>query len=297
MAGSEFTFAAMFSADDETVQAYNVPLASDLLGDVRRELSRQYKNLSRLQPESFNYNSYKKEDDEIYVIADYSDPDESFKAFLKLSEGKTSESLRAVDDLSTCRALFFKLPEYKNLILIQRFGNAYLARSDRWLGIYKGDTLRRIERSAFTLASSLCGYYDIEEKKLYIKSLQSIRYALPGFAKEYIPSADVVMMEKFFKNSCFDQENAKEICALKSRKIEQLIWLLNYNNINPNKKLSKFEVLDRKLNLQSYKEGKIFLSKKIRKASIALRILLGDVFEENGKIYYANSKKVIEPFD
>lgn len=61
------------------------------------------------------------------------------------------------------------------------FANSYLAKRDRWFGFGCSDSVRKIEESAFTIASSLSGVYDLESKRLRFKSVQNIRAVLPGF--------------------------------------------------------------------------------------------------------------------
>lgn len=70
---------------------------------------------------------------------------------------------------------------------------------------------------------------------------------------------------------------------------------LNLSNqpLIPNTPFQKYDEI---LNLNSVRNGKIIVSTEVRKMEVILRILLGDVFEDNGRIYLSNSKRPIERF-
>lgn len=62
------------------------------------------------------------------------------------------------------------------------------------------------------------------------------------------------------------------------------------------KRVPKFQQFDAKLKMGCYKNGKIVLSNDARRLYITLRILLGDVYEDDGDLYLSNSRRALKPF-
>lgn len=79
-------------------------------------------------------------------------------------------------------------------------------------------------------------------------------------------------------------------------KVARLVWLLKEQDAPLERRLATFQKYDEILNLNSVRNGKIIVSTELRKMEVILRILLGDVFEDNGRIYLSNSKRPIERF-
>ena len=144
-------------------------LMSDAANDISAVVRSQYEEFSELSEVEFD-GRYKVESDECFSISDYVDADGTFASFQEIINGNCSDVLKNTDSLSECRALLFRAPQLPNLVLIQRFTNSYLAKRDRWFGFGCGDSVRKIEESAFTIASSLSGVYDLESKRLRFKS-------------------------------------------------------------------------------------------------------------------------------
>lgn len=269
---------------------------NNLQGELSKLLEHQYEEFIKFRQIEFD-GRYKVDSNECFSISEYVDPDNTIDGFLSVTQGTSSDTLTSVDNLDDCKALIFNIPQFPDLFLIQRFSKSYLARRDRWYGIGNSNSFKKIEHSAFTIASSLTGIYDIKNKKLLFKSVQSIRSALPGFTDHYVPGADKAMMEKFFSAPFFDAESARKIIEGDSATISRLVWLLVEQNENIKARMNQFEKYNEKLNLQSLRDGKIVLSKEVKRTSVILRILLGDVFEDKGQIYLTNSKKPLAIFE
>lgn len=270
-------------------------LMSDAANDISAVVRSQYEEFSELSEVEFD-GRYKVESDECFSISDYVDADGTFASFQEIINGNCSDVLKNTDSLSECRALLFRAPQLPNMVLIQRFTNSYLAKRDRWFGFGCSDSVRKIEESAFTIASSLSGVYDLESKRLRFKSVQNIRAVLPGFSDQYAPGADKTTITTFFRQPIFDQDSADKVQALDSMKVARLVWLLKEQDAPLERRLATFQKYDEILNLNSVRNGKIIVSTEVRKMEVILRILLGDVFEDNGRIYLSNSKRPIERF-
>lgn len=191
-------------------------LMSDAANDISAVVRSQYEEFSELSEVEFD-GRYKVESDECFSISDYVDADGTFASFQEIINGNCSDVLKNTDSLSECRALLFRAPQLPNLVLIQRFTNSYLAKRDRWFGFGCSDSVRKIEESAFTIASSLSGVYDLESKRLRFKSVQNIRAVLPGFSDQYAPGADKTTITTFFRQPIFDQDSADKVQALDSK--------------------------------------------------------------------------------
>ena len=291
-----FCAGASFSTGENLVEVYSIPFMNNLQGELSKLLEHQYEEFIKFRQIEFD-GRYKVDSNECFSISEYVDPDNTIDGFLSVTQGTSSDTLTSVDNLDDCKALIFNIPQFPDLFLIQRFSKSYLARRDRWYGIGNSNSFKKIEHSAFTIASSLTGIYDIKNKKLLFKSVQSIRSALPGFTDHYVPGADKAMMEKFFSAPFFDAESARKIIEGDSATISRLVWLLVEQNENIKARMNQFEKYNEKLNLQSLRDGKIVLSKEVKRTSVILRILLGDVFEDKGQIYLTNSKKPLAIFE
>lgn len=291
-----FVSAASFVGCEGNSEIRRVPFMQDLSTELNEILKKQYDDFAKFSQIDFD-GRYKVDRDECFSIQGYKDPDKTINGFQSIIEGKNSTALKFVDDLSECKALLFRIRQLPDILLIQRFSNSYLARRDKWYGLANGDAVQRIDHSAFTIGSSLAGFFDLKNNKLCFKSVQSIRSALPGFADEYVPGADGAMIEKFFSNECFLPTSVQIIKELDSVKVARLVWLLVEQNEDVNKRMDKFEYFNEVLNLDSIKNGKINLRKEVSRVEVILRILMGDVFEDNKKIYLSNYKKPISRFD
>lgn len=296
MKNSVLIVGASFASDGLFSDVRRVQCMESVSKTLNKIVEKQYEDFERLSQIEFD-GRYRVESDECFSILDYKDSDKTLKNFGNILSGDQSDVLKRVDDLSLCRALLFSVPEYPDLVLIQKFSNAYLAKSDRWLGFGGKDSIRYIEESAFTIGSSLTGFYDVRNKKLCFKSVQSIRSALPGFADDYVPGADSAMIEKFFSNACFESDSAAKMKDLDSVKVARLVWLLVEQGEKIEGRLDRFRKYNEKLNLTDFKDGKIVLTTEVRRMEVILRIFLGDVFEDNGQIYLSNSKKPLKKFD
>lgn len=113
---------------------------------------------------------------------------------------------------------------------------------------------------------------------------------------QYAPGADKTTITTFFRQPIFDQDSADKVQALDSMKVARLVWLLKEQDAPLERRLATFQKYDEILNLNSVRNGKIIVSTEVRKMEVILRILLGDVFEDNGRIYLSNSKRPIERF-
>lgn len=291
-----FISGASFEVDGNVVM-YGLPYSDDLQKKLNGIVEGQFEKLLKLEAADLRVD-YKIEDDEIWRILEYKDPDRSLELFLGLKRGENTEFLREIDCLSHCKALFYWLPNHPKYVLIQRFSNVYVAKRDKWFGIFDKDTLSEMDRSAFKIPSSLCGYFDIEKCALYFKNLNSIRGALPGFAGTYSPEADVDTQREFFSKPCFDERSWGIVSKRKlSKKMAQLVWIIESEGQNLTGRLRELEEYDQKLNLKCFENGKVLMSSDRKKNETILNVLSGNVLGNKEDIFLVNSKKVINPFE
>lgn len=109
--------------------------------------------------------------------------------------------------------------------------------------------------------------------------------------------ADATMMKKFFENGLFDQSSAEDVIKKDSTKLSRLVWLINNEGMDIAEGVKKFSRIDELLNMHCYKDGVIHFPSDVKRNQIILRTILGDVYEENGKVYLSNSKKALVPFE
>lgn len=292
MLSSVFSSGALFLKDDE-VCVYGLQFDKNMQDKLGNLLCRQYEKLSKLDPEDFGL-SYMNEDHQILRLRDYEDPGKCIESFLQVCDGRNSEVLMKRDDLSLCKTLFFRIPQHPNCLLIQRFYKSYVATRDKWFGFFGADTITEMKESAFTIASSLCGYYDIEENTLYFPKLNSIMYALPGFANKYSPVADLKTQERFFTRPLFVSGSWELICRQGiTRRAAQNVWLIESGVVDPSSQMRKLKELDKKENLGCLRKGRVVMSEDRKKNELILNILAGNVLKDGDKFYLVNSKKQI----
>ncbi len=256
-------------------------------------LSRQYEKLSKLDPEDFGL-GYLTEDHQILRICNYQDPGKCIDSFLQVCDGRNSEILTKAEDLSLCKTLFFRLPQYPNYLLIQRFYKSYVATRDKWFSFLGANAITEMKEFAFTIASSLCGYYDIEKRTLYFQKLNSIMYALPGLAEMYSPEADLKTQEKFFTGSLFVKDSWGLVCRQGvTRKMAQIVWLIESGALDVSKQMKKLKEVDKKKDLQCIQNGRIVMSEDRKRNELILNVLGGNVLKDGEDFYLVNSKKKI----
>lgn len=291
----ELVSAVTYLGVDDELKALRIPLAAEVRKELSEILYNKYSAFIKLTKVEFT-NSYKTEDHERFYIDGYDDPDKTIKVFDAILTGSNKDTLTKVDDLSGCNAFLSRIPQLPDLILIQRFTSYYYADRSRFFGLYDGDTVAHIKSSAFAFPSSITGVYNKKTHELSFVSLQTIKSALPGFADSYTPVAKSEDIKKFLTNSCFDVESVKlfrdDVPVQSGRLFSQLI----NKNQNLMKRVPKFQQFDAKLKMGCYKNGKIVLSNDARRLYITLRILLGDVYEDDGDLYLSNSRRALKPF-
>lgn len=291
-----FLVCAAFVNEEGKARLLSIPFGIDVRKAIESKLYSQKSAFEKLVQVEYD-GRYKVDNDECLVIPDYQDPDETIKLFLDFCDGRESEELTDVDDLGDCKVLLICIPGQTGYVLIQRFYRSLLASKSKFYGWLGKNTFSNIESSAFSFGSSLTAIYDIQERKLCFRSVSSIRGALPKFDECYAPGADDTMMQKFFSNKLFDQPSAKDVIKKDSIKLRRLVWLINNEGVNISKGVEKFVRIDQLLNMHCYKDGLILFPSDVKRIQIILRTILGDVYEENGKVYLSNSRKALEPFE
>lgn len=291
-----FFASASFVSDDENSTQLALKFEKSVRATIEQTLKEQFSKFSKLNRVDYDLR-YKADSDECLVIKDYSDPDGTIDEFLSHCNGFKSGFLYKTDSLENCKALLFCIPGYARYILIQRFYKNLFAERAKFYSILDGSTFRNISDSAFCIASSLAAIYDTEEKSLIFKSVSQVRGALPKFADRYAPGADANMMQKFFSNPLFDQKSAQIVARKDSVKISRLVWLLCGENIDVEQGVERFVSIDQLLKMHCFDGEKIVFPTDVNRNTIILRTLLGDVFEEDGKVYLTNSKKELPPFE
>lgn len=291
-----FLVCAAFVNEEGDARLLSIPFGKEVQKAVESKLSAQKASFEKLEQVAYD-GRYKVDNDECLVISDYQDPDGTIKTFLDFCEAKVSDELTDVDDLEDCKALLICIPGQTRYVLIQRFYRSLLAAKSKFYGLLVKDTFSNIERSAFSFGSSVTAIYDIQERKLCFRSVSSIRGALPKFDECYAPGADDTMMQKFFANKLFDQPSAEDVIKKDSTKLSRLVWLINNEGINISEGVEKFARIDELLNMHCYKDGVIIFPSDVKRIQIILRTILGDVYEEDGKVYLSNSRKALEPFE
>lgn len=119
---------------------------------------------------------------------------------------------------------------------------------------------------------------------------------MPGFADNYVPVAKNEDVKTFLSNECFDQDSVKSFRSDIPARAGRLFWLLIDSRRDIKSRLSKFKKYDAELNMRCFKDGKIVLSNDYQRLMVTLRILLGDVFKDDGVLYLSNSKQKIKSF-
>ena len=291
-----FLVCASFVNEEGNASLLSIPFSKEVQTSIEEKLSIQRSAFDKLEEVGYD-GRYKVDSDECLVISDYKDPDGTIEAFLSFCEGKKSGELRNVDSLDNCKALLICLPCQTRYILIQRFYRSLLATRDKYFGCFDKSTYSKVERSAFSFGSSITAVYDVQENRLLFRSISSIRGALPKFDERYAPGADAVMMQKFFANELFDHSSAEDVIKKDSTKLSRLVWLINNERVNVAEGVRKFSRIDELLNMHCYKDGIIHFPSDVKRNQIILRTILGDVYEENGKVYLSNSRKALDPFE
>lgn len=289
--------ASFLVASSKNVEALRIPFSGGVLEDVHKSILEQFATFRKLEPIEFS-GQYQTGPEECLYIENYADTDKTMASFIDIVEGKSSKTLDKADDFDKCRSLLFTIPEFPDLILIQKFSRIYVASKRKWLGFFgasDGRVVNYIDESAFSIASKLAGYYDRTKNILYFQNLESIQRALPGFSEKYIPEADAATMAAFFSKGEFDQASVKQFGSYKSVRVARLVWLLSKKDIKG--QIDKLKNYNEKLNIGCISpDGKIVLQKEIQKMVVILRILNNDVFESKEGIYMANSKRALKPF-
>lgn len=291
----ELVSAVTYLGVDDEVKALRIPLSAEVRKELSEILYNQYSTFIKLTKVEFT-SIYKTEEHERFYIDGYDDPDKTIEVFDAILSGSKKDTLTKVDDLTECNAFLSHIPQLPDLILIQRFTSYYFADRSRFLGLYDGDTVAHINSSAFAFPSSITGVYNKKNRELSFVSLQTIKSALPGFADSYAPVAKSEDIKKFLTNNCFDVESVKlfreDVPVQAGRLFSQLI----NKNQNLMKRMPKFQQFDAKLKMGCYKNGKIVISNDNRRLNITLRMLLGDVYEDDGDLYLSNSRRALKPF-
>ena len=293
-----FMVAATFAGnEDSSVEVKIIPFAEDIRADIGDQLAQQFQSFSELEEVDYN-GRYKADEDECLCIRGYKDPRKTLGGFLSLCYGGKRELVTSVEDLHNCRALLFHVPECPGKILIQRFSRSLVAQKGRYFGVVDRRRFGRLDESAFCFGTSLAGYYSIADDKFYFRNVQTIRSAIPGFDEMYAPGADEEMIKSFFEgNAKFEPSSAKAIAARDSKKIARLVWLINDAKVNVSSRLADLKRFDQLLNMKCFNEGMVRFPAEVNRAVIILRILLGDVFEQDGKVYLSNSRKALSRFE
>lgn len=287
--------AVTFTNSKGEINALRIPLSAQVRKELDDILCGQYKSFIKLDKVEFS-GTYKNEDDERFYIQGYDDPDKTINAFNGILSGLNTDTLTKVDDLSRCNAFLYCIPQLPDLILIQRFTNHYFADRDKFYGLLSGNTVAHITSSAFAFPSKITGIYDKSSRELSFLNVQSIRSALPGFADNYVPVAKNEDVKTFLSNECFDQDSVKSFRSDIPARAGRLFWLLIDSRRDIKSRLSKFKKYDAELNMRCFKDGKIVLSNDYQRLMVTLRILLGDVFKDDGVLYLSNSKQKIKSF-
>ncbi|WP_297610131.1 hypothetical protein [uncultured Sutterella sp.] len=292
---NELVSAVTFLGVDDEVKALRIPLSAEVRKELSDILYNQYFTFVKLTKVEFT-NIYKTEDSERFYIDGYDDPDKTIEVFDAILSGSNKDTLTKVDDLAECNALLTRIPQLPDLILIQRFTSYYFADRSKFLGLYDGDTVAHINSSAFAFPSSITGVYNKKTRELSFVSVQTIKSALPGFADYYVPEAKSEDIKKFLTNSFFDEESVKSFREDVPVQSGRLFMRLINKQQDLMTKMQKFQQFDAKLKMGCYKNGKIVISNDARRLNITLRILLGDVYEDDGDLYLSNSRRPLKPF-
>lgn len=295
----------MLTPKSSEVEVFRIPFAGKALNAVHTKISQQYEAFCKLKPVAFN-GQYKADDDECLCIKDFVNTDSTFSSFADLVDGKSCGTLNKTDDLYMCRSLLYLLPAHPDLILIQRFTRSLLVGREKYfrktISVVGNGLVDYIDDTAFTIGPKLVGYYDKVKNILYFDKINGIQRALPGFSEKYVPEADLVTMKNFFATSIFDKDSYKAIKEelekgkgiAKSVKIARLVWLLHNQKISG--RMEALKKIDKKLNINCINNGKIVVSNEVDKMVVILKVLNGDVYEVDKKIYMTNSKKELLPF-
>jgi len=295
MNNNTFMVGASFLNEDGCAEIKTIPFDSELRIQIAEMLTKQYEDFRKL--ESIPYDGrYKVDNDERLTISSYTDPDQTFSEFQKCCSGQGCEELVDIEGLIRCKAILIALPGLSNHVLVQRFYKTMIASRDRFFGCLDGKVFTRIAKSVFSFGSTVAGVYDCSAKALSFRSIATIRGALPKFDEIYAPGADDNMMNQFFGNGLFEQESAKAVLDRDSKKISRLVWLINDSKVDVAAGVDKFKTIDRLLNMGCFQEGKLCFPHDVKRIQIVLRTILGDVFEEDGKVFLTNSKRPIDPF-
>ena len=291
-----FLVCASFVNEDGNTSLLSIPFGEDVQKSIEAKIASQLTAFESLEEVEYD-GRYKVDNDECLAIPDYQDPDGTMKTFVEFCEGRDSGELSDVDSLDGCKAILICLPGQTRYVLVQRFYRSLLASKNKFYGLFGKNTYSNIASSAFSFGSSITAIYDIQEKKLRFRSTSSIRGALPKFDELYAMGADATMMKKFFENGLFDQSSAEDVIKKDSTKLSRLVWLINNEGMDIAEGVKKFSRIDELLNMHCYKDGVIHFPSDVKRNQIILRTILGDVYEENGKVYLSNSKKALVPFE
>lgn len=293
-----FMVAATFSGDgDGPVEVRMVPFADCVRKDIGYFLNEQYQTFLKMKEVEYN-GHYKADKDECLCIKGYSDPRDTIEGFASLCNGECRNVVKGVEELNDCHALLIHIPECPGKILIQKFSRSLVAMRGRFYGIVDRNRFADLSSSSFCFGSSLAGYYSIGDGKFCFRNMQTIRSAIPGFDEVYAPGADEEMIKHFFEgNSMFEPDSAKAIAHRGSKKVERLVWLINNAGVDVSSKLSALKRFNQLLNMKCFDDELLVFPNQVDRAVIILRIILGDVFELGGKVYFSNSRKAIPRFE
>lgn len=289
-----FVLGAIFINDAGEADVALIPCDKRPQRQFSERLAAQLKEFRKLVPTDY-HGEYKPEDDECLSIKGYQDTGKVIAGMKSLCNGECEERVRDLKELENCRGFVFGLPEFPEMLLIQRFTKALLLKPGHGYTMFSG-TVGSVDEYQFSIGNSLVGVYLDKTKELQFRNVQTIRSTLPKFDETYAPGATSADLDQFFSNSIFEEISAARAKKSDSVHIARLVWLAMSEGVDMVKEFPNIERLDRMLNMGCCQDGQIVFPKDVQRAKILLRMALGDVMEKDGRIFLTNSKKPLDKF-